>query len=48
MQWSVCENFDCWKYMLNFIKGYLQEYVEKGYVLEEAYNKYFKKYKKAL
>lgn len=46
MQWSVCENFDCWKYMLNFIKGYLQEYVEKGYVLEEAYNKYFKNIKK--
>lgn len=46
MQWSICENFDCWKYMLDFIKGYLQEYVDKGYVLEERYNTYFKNIKK--
>lgn len=42
MQGSVYSNFEAWKYMLDYVEGYLWEYVKEGYVLEDNYNNYFK------
>lgn len=42
MQGSVYANYESWKYMLDYVKDYLLEYVKKGYVLEDKYNSYFK------
>ena len=42
MQGSVYANYESWKYMLDYVKEYLLEYVKGGYILEDNYNNYFK------